>query len=54
MIFFFFFFFFFANCDISVCVSVVSFVAIVLLLFVPHLSVFRYLGKVVLRDCGVS
>ena len=33
--------------------SVVSYVAFVLSLFVPHLSFFWCLGKTVLRDCGI-
>ena len=34
--------------------SVVSYMALVLSPFVPHLSCFWYLGKVGLRNCGIS
>ena len=34
--------------------SVASYVAFVLSLFVPHLSLFWYLGRAVLRDCGFT
>ena len=36
------------------CASVVSYVAFVLSLFVPHLSFFWCLGRDVFRDCGIS
>ena len=38
----------------SVCVSVVSYVAFVFFLFGPYLSFLWYLGRAVLRDCGIS
>ena len=34
--------------------SVVSYVAFVLSLFIPHLSFFLCLGKATLCDCGIS
>ena len=37
-----------------VCASVVSYVAFVLSFRVPQLSIFWYIGKVVLRDCSIS
>ena len=40
--------------QLFVCVSVVSYVAFTLSLFVPKLSFFWCLGKAVLTDCGIS
>ena len=37
-----------------VCASVVSYVAFVLSLFVPHLSFLCCLGRAAPRDCGIS
>ena len=37
-----------------VCASVVSYVAFVLTLFVPHLSIFWSLGRALFRDYGIS
>ena len=38
---------------VVLCASMVSYVAFVLFLFVPHLSFFLCLGWAVLRDCGL-
>ena len=37
-----------------VCTSVVSYMAFDMFLFVPHFYIFQCLGRVVLRDCGIS